>query len=83
MFLLEYSEKQHCFHYNYYNSHRGRLQSKMFVNDYRPITIVSEDIATENWFLTIQAQCMRLDSSFEEASETILLALLNHLEKEE
>ena len=83
MFLLEYSEKQHCFHYNYFNSRRGGLQSELFINDYRPITIVPEDIATESWFLTIQSHCMKVNSSFEYASETILLALLNHLEKEE
>lgn len=77
MFLLEYSAVQHSFHCNYIDS-TGKFASPLLANGYRPVTLISHELLSEQWFLNLQSDIMRKELCFEDAANVILIALISH-----
>ena len=45
--LLEYSEQQKCFHYNWYDAEKKSFQHRIDKNGWRPICLIDEKYCTE------------------------------------
>lgn len=74
--LLEYSDTQYCFHNNYKET-TGQFHNELFVNGYRPITIIDEKRLDEDEYLeAIMDYICDNKHSFEEAARQILFYLL-------
>ena len=75
-YLLEYSEKQHAFHLNYKET-TGQWHNELFVNDYRPITIVDEEtIDNDKTLEGIMNYLCNKNSTYENVASEILFLLL-------
>ena len=74
-YIIEYSEKQHCFHLNHKDS-TGKIRHELFTNDYRPITIVDQDTAENNKELEDLMYKLRIENSTYEKAAREILSLL-------
>ncbi len=73
--LLEYSESQACFHVNY-KENDGQLHNEPFLNDYRPITLVDEDLLENDETLQrLMANISQEKFPFDQAARMILFYL--------
>lgn len=79
-FLLEYSEQQHAFHYNYINF-AGGLNNKLNSNNYKPISVISEKLTENDDFVMVMDSLRKTNASFADAQATILWWLLNNEDK--
>lgn len=78
-YLLEYSESQGCFHYNYKET-TGQFHNELFVNGYRPITIIDEETLNEGddaILYSIMDRAMREKYPYEKAAGEILFFLMS------
>ncbi len=73
--LLEYSESQACFHVNY-KENDGQFHNEPFLNDYRPITFIDEDLLENDETLErLMANISREKFTFNQAARMILFYL--------
>ena len=73
--LLEYSESQACFHVNY-KENNGQFHNKPFLNDYRPLTLIDEDLFENDETLErLMANISREKLPFDQAARMILFYL--------
>ena len=73
--LLEYSEKQNCFHYNYLESN-GSFHNRLFYNGYNPICIIDDKTEADKGLSKLMDGIVKAKSSYETAAGAILLYLL-------
>lgn len=78
--LLEYNEKDHQFHHNYYNPQELGFGDKLFTNGWKPVCVLGSHYAHEEHFRRFTDKLSEDGSSYERVCEKVLelVAAWNH-----
>lgn len=79
MILLEYNE-QTGFHNNYYVSEEKRFGDKLFAYGWKPVCLISDELAHKEEFENLTNDIEERRCSYEEVVEEVALWIANKLE---
>lgn len=75
-FLLEYSNEQQCFHYNYLNNN-GEMEHPIASNNYLPITIIGDEEHDDEGLGKLMDKLSRKNPPFAEVRDAIIKYILH------
>lgn len=70
--LLEYNEKDHQFHHNYYDPQKRGFGDKLFTNGWKPVCVLGDHYALEESFRKYTDKLSKDGSSYERVCEEVL-----------